>query len=533
MADKGTFILHVFPERTNEPPLHPPYQLLQLVAITEEKGYGIGFIDNNAYRYQPDAFRQEIKKQREQEKRTWDVIILNGLITQVKSIMPLAKLCREEYPNALIVGSGGCISSQPFDIMNWMPEFDIGIIGEAYNTWREILQHLDDRNWGKVKGLIYREGKKTKLSSMRPLILEEKMDEEIPFPAYDWTSVRTYLQYSAIPYCQESMGIAPLNEGEGLRRLDAMASLGCPWDCYYCFHPFCQTRIYGKEFLGKSFRQHSPDYVARLLLHLRVAYAVNFVSFVDEAFMVNKKWFYDFCQELEDHDLATNLFWGIAGHSKTVDQEMLQRGHDVGLRYVTYGSKQARKEQSSEQTGAAIQATQAATIQPIMSFVIGFPNETIDDVITTLQGLIDNQIRTIPSFLIPYQGTELYDKYKDEIIAQHMSAEEKEFLANPCVETYSKAIKAEETPSKSKLMKELPQLKWRVRDAALKRWVLSLDDATRMSCNLTNFSDVELAGLRDLMRTDTQSFDPAVVNLERLKKFRNILENRKEHGTVK
>jgi hypothetical protein len=168
-----------------------------------------------------------------------------------------------------------------------------------------------------------------------------------------------------------------------------------------------------------------------------------------------------------------------------------------------------------------------------MSFVIGFPNETIDDVITTLQGLIDNQIRTIPSFLIPYQGTELYDKYKDEIIAQHMSAEEKEFLANPCVETYSKAIKAEETPSKSKLMKELPQLKWRVRDAALKRWVLSLDDATRMSCNLTNFSDVELAGLRDLMRTDTQSFDPAVVNLERLKKFRNILENRKEHGTVK
>ena len=41
----------------------------------------------------------------------------------------------------------------------------------------------------------------------------------------------------------------------------------------------------------------------------------------------------------------------------------------------------------------------------------------------------------------------------------------------------------------------------KLRDEALKRWILSLDDATRLSVNLTQFSDVELAGLRYMLST--------------------------------
>jgi radical SAM superfamily enzyme YgiQ (UPF0313 family) len=536
MTEYGTYVLHIFPEiRTEEPPQHPPYGLLQLVGITEQMGYGIGFIDNNAYRWPIDAFRQEIKKKKDQ-KETWNVIAISGLTTQVKAIMPIVKVCREEYPAALIVGGGGFMSSQPFDIMRWMPEFDIGAVGEAYVTWREILEHLDDKNWSKIKGLVYREGKNTRLSGMRPLIPEEKMDEEIPFPAYDWAPITTYLQYSAIPYSQESMGLIPMNEGEPLRRLDAMASLGCPYKCYFCFHPSCQTKVYGKEFQGKLFRQHSPDYVARLLLHLRVAYSVNFISFIDENFTVNRKWFYDFCGKLEEYDLATKLHWGIVGHSRTVDQEMLAKGHDVGLSYISYGGETASsrilnemgKGQTPEQMSAAIEATHGASVNPVMSFIVGFPGETIRDVIATLQFFIDNQIHCVPFLLQPYPGTELYDKYKDKIIEQHMTTEEKEFLADPDLGTFMK-LKWElpvEMPSKSSLMKNLPAMKEKIRDEALKRWILLLDDATRISCNLTDFSDVELAGLQSLLRTDLKSFSIAVANLERLKKFDETLEAR-------
>ena len=78
---------------------------------------------------------------------------------------------------------------------------------------------------------------------------------------------------------------------------------------------------------------------------------------------------------------------------------------------------------------------------------------------------------------------------------------------------------APETPSKTTLSRELPIIKEKIRDLALERWVLNLDDATKFSVNLTEeFNDVELAGLRYFMST---------WDIERLKKFKKELEARK------
>jgi hypothetical protein len=109
-----------------------------------------------------------------------------------------------------------------------------------------------------------------------------------------------------------------------------------------------------------------------------------------------------------------------------------------------------------------------------------------------------------------------------------MTDDEKEFMEKPDLGTFSnvKAF-AEPTyigtvatvvPSKSTLQRELPILREKIRDSALKRWILSLDDATKMSVNLTDFTDVELAGLQYLL---------ASWDIERLKKFKKTLEDRK------
>jgi radical SAM superfamily enzyme YgiQ (UPF0313 family) len=223
---------------------------------------------------------------------------------------------------------------------------------------------------------------------------------------------------------------------------------------------------------------------------------------------------------------------------------MLTKAHDVGLSYISYGGESASpkilkamgKGQTPEQMTAAIEATHAASVNPIMSFIVGFPEETIDDVIMTCQFFIDNQIHCDPFILQPYPGSALYDTYKDKIIEQHMTEEEKEFLEDPDLSTYTKMLaesfkppfdKTEadahappETPSKTTLKRELPIIKEKIRDLALKRWVLSLDDATKMSVNLTEFTDVELTGLRYMLFH---------WDVERLKKFKTILEARKVH----
>jgi len=346
--------------------------------------------------------------------------------------------------------------------------------------------------------------------------LVNNLDEEIPFPAYEFSPVETYLMYSMMPYSPESMN-------PQCRRLDILAGYGCPWHCSFCYHlgasSSCLSKIYGKKIVGKDFRQHSPQYVIRLMQHLRMTYCINFASFMDENLTVNRKWFTKFCDLMEESGLATLVHWGMVCHSRTVDADMLKRAKDVGLSYVSYGGESTSqklltemgKGQTKEQMQAAIDATHTAGINPIMSFIIGFPHTTIDDLIGDAQFFLDNQIYVNPFFLTPYPGSKLYTEYKDRIIEQAMTPEEKGFFETPTVTTYKTlsthgyigyTIADGKEITQSSLNKNIDVIKGKIRDVALERWIASLDDATKLSVNLTeDFNDVELAGLRYMLNT--------------------------------
>lgn len=563
-------LLFIHPQiRTNEPPQHPPYGALQLAGVVDQLGHKVGVLDNNALRLPVDAVRQQLKDD------PWDIFCLTGLTTQYKFIRELVPIIRELYPAALIAGGGGWFTAQPLDMMRWLPALDVGCIGEGYKTLPEIIEHAEDRNWKNVKGIVYREGGKVKMTGMRPLLddyyycpecgitekgkgskytfdealskdflcpeceeeLVNNLDEEIPFPAYEFSPVETYLMYSMMPYSPESMN-------PQCRRLDILAGYGCPWKCSFCFHlgasSSCLSKIYGKQVTGKDFRQHSPQYVVRLIQHLRMTYCINFASFMDENLTVNRKWFTKFCDLMEESGLATLVHWGMVCHSRTVDDDMLKRGKDVGLSYVSYGGESTSqklltemgKGQTKEQMQAAIDATHTAGINPIMSFIIGFPHTTIDDLIGDAQFFLDNQIYVNPFFLTPYPGSKLYTEYKDKIIEQAMTDTEKEFLEKPDLSSYAKMLADSFKPpfdkreadahapeTKSSLQKAFPILKEKIRDLALERWIASLDDATKLSVNLTeDFNDVELAGLRYMLNT---------WDISRLTKFKKTLDARK------
>jgi len=574
-------ILFLHPQiRLDQPPLNPPYGILQLLAITDELGYKVECLDNNAFRLPLDAIRQEINsphqaaidqvkgeieqlykkfsniplddknglatlqdeiQQREKKigagllrsDQSWDVIGIGGLITQYKYVKELVPVCREKHPDAVIVGGGGFMTSMPREMMRWLPDLDIGVIGEAYNTWRDVLNHVDDENWKQVQGLIYRHGKNAKFSTMRPLIPEEELDEEIPWPAYEFSPVETYLMNSRIPYSPEAMS-------PNCRRLSVLTSYGCSMRCSFCFHngssPFCQSQIYNKKVTGKPFRQHSPKYIVNLIQHLRQTYCINFVSFLDENMTVNRKWFLEFCDLLAESGLATLINWGMVVHSRTVDGDLLRKAKDCGCTYISFGGetsserllKKMGKGQTKEQMSAAIQATQAAGINAIMSFIVGFPETTIDDLIGDLQFYIDNQIHVIPFFLQPYPGSKLYNEYKDKIIEQYLTDEEKLFLSDPTpmklgLLVLEKSIKVDKLDevTQSWIKKNFDTISYSLKDQALERWVSILDDAVQLTANLTKFDDVTLSGLRWLISTNMADLTPKWQDMKRLEKFKN------------
>jgi anaerobic magnesium-protoporphyrin IX monomethyl ester cyclase len=445
-------ILFIYPIiHPQEPPLHCPYELLELAALAEEQGHKTKIVDNNAYRLPIDAFRQEIKSE-----KTWDLIVVQADKVQGKQLSETARVIKEVNPST-IVCFGELVSSLPFQIMKWIPQLDAGIIGEPYLTFKQILNNTSQVEQGifpkkKIKGIIYREGTKTKIAN--PQLPIDNPDDSVPFPLYEKSPVDTYFKYSPILYSTESSGYVSLNSGEQLRRLDV------------------KTKY-------KNAR-HSTEYVVGLIKHLRLQYGVNFISFTDQNFTEDKQWFENFLVELENNDLAGLIKWGINCNVNTVDEAMLNKAHDLGLSYIFYNGETASKQIQTNlklnfnnaQIAGALKATKNANINPVMSVKIGFPNETFESAADTCQFMIDNQVHWDPQFYIP----ELND-YTEEAIDQHLTDKEKEFLATAKEQDYEK-----------------------LRNEAFKRWVYSLDD-NKLTLNLTQVTDVELAGLKYLVAT--------------------------------
>jgi anaerobic magnesium-protoporphyrin IX monomethyl ester cyclase len=234
-------ILFIYPIiHPQEPPLHCPYELLELAALAEEQGHKTKIVDNNAYRLPIDAFRQEIKPE-----KTWDLIVVQADKVQGKQLSETARVIKEVNTTTSLVCFGELISALPFQIMKWIPQLDAGIIGEPYYSFKQILNNTAQIEQGifpekKIKGIVYREGKKTKLS--KPQLLMENADS-LPFPLYEKSPIDTYFKYSPILYSTESSGYVSLNSGEQLRRLDVKTK-------------------YEKTV-------HTSNYVVRLIKHLQ------------------------------------------------------------------------------------------------------------------------------------------------------------------------------------------------------------------------------------------------------------------------
>lgn len=73
-----------------------------------------------------------------------------------------------------------------------------------------------------------------------------------------------------------------------------MTERGCPHNCTYCFN-----RALGKIYRGKRmrFRQQSVDHVTEDIRRVRARYPLEFVVFVDDAFVQSNEWLAEFAEK--------------------------------------------------------------------------------------------------------------------------------------------------------------------------------------------------------------------------------------------
>ena len=466
--------------REEDDPKHVPYGIALLVALSMAEDHQVQVFDANAWRLSDRELRQAL------EADCWDVVAIGSITTAYGYIKNTVESIKQFAPQALVVAGGGFLTSMPRDIMKLLPQVDIGVIGEAFVTFPEVLKQVDQggADWSEVLGIAWRDsGGRVHLTAPRPLL--EDLDS-LPYPAWDMFPLDIYWRNSSLLYSEEAFTAE--------RRLDINASYGCSLICRFCFHLGISgdmQYVEGPEGLDAAFtydrniRWHSARYVVDLVKHARDKFGIDFVLFLDENLMTMNaysrwKWLPEIAElwikeglqprcrrEGVPHDpdhCKGGVHWGGTSHATLIKPDLLKLLHESGCSQLLYGYesfsdrilKNLGKGTTSAQNERSLKLTMDAGIRPIPNQMIGFPDEFFDSIRDSIHAWERTGINCVPFFATPYPGSEWFYTYKDRILEQY--------------------------------------------GGDMDAFLLDLGDATKITAVISeNFNAVELLGLRELM----------------------------------
>jgi len=425
---------------------HVPYGVALLAAIAIEEGHLVQVYDHNAWRLNDEEVKNVLSSD------NWDVIGIGGLSTQYTSIKKLFAMSSIESPDSILLSGGGFLTSMPVEILGLIPQIDIGIIGEAFITIKELLIAIDrgDKNYSKINGLIYRNDNKVKLSNPRELLIDL---DTLPYPAWELFPLEEiYFPNSSIVMSEESM--------RSKRRLDINMSYGCNLICRYCFHLGLagdmsyvkkDGEVVNVEFdvpgtKNRTIRYHSPKYIVNLVKYMVDKFDVDFVSFLDENLMTMNQysggtWLDQICDlwmkeglkpEHKQDGTYQGVYWGGTSHATLAKKEVLQKMANAGCTYLDYGwesfSKQVLKTIGKGATPKtnirSYYWTLEAGIRPIPNQMFGFPTEDFESIRDNMDVWEHYGITVKPFFVTPYPGSEWFHIYRDKILEQYGSMDD-------------------------------------------------------------------------------------------------------------
>ena len=241
---------------------------------------------------------------------------------------------------------------------------DISVQGQGEQTFKEIVERLANGEcFDDVQGIAH-----------RPLGLPMKNEKRALIAMNDFPEV----DYETIP-------VKSYFELKGKRQLDYISSTGCLFRCAFCADPF----VYGRKWSAIE-----PKRMTEHLFRLWKRYDFDDVNFQDETFFTYTKRTEEISERLIS--LGTDFTWaatlrGDQGSRMTDKQfELCKKS---GLRRVMVGVesgspkmlKQIAKDVTIDQILETAEKCIRHDIDAIFPFIIGFPGETDDDVMMSIE----------------------------------------------------------------------------------------------------------------------------------------------------
>jgi len=368
-------------------PRCPPLGLAYIASYLENFGHKVKILDAFALNLNMKEIAEQIKRNKP------EIVGITGTTSNFENIMNIASLVKSIDDNTKVIVGGPHASIMP-ETCFINNTIDYAVIGEGEIIAKELIDKIySGGNVKDVKGIVFKSNGKIIKTQNHEMI---KNIDSLPLPAYHLLPMKYYR-----PYATFDVG----------RRFSSMiTSRGCPFSCTFCS---------SSAMFGHIYRTRSPKRVIEEIELLYEKYKIRHIYFQDDEFTLSNERTKKICDMINERKL--DIIWECLSRVDNISKDLLVKMKKSGCVSIIYGVesgclktlKKIKKQISLKQAKNACKYTKNLGIQTKVSFIIGFPWESMRDIKDTIEfakGL--NADIAYFNVLTPYPNTEIYNDIK-------------------------------------------------------------------------------------------------------------------------
>ncbi|MCB0245391.1 MAG: cobalamin-dependent protein [Anaerolineae bacterium] len=265
--------LSLSPEEQASASPYFPLGLLYLASYVRDNGHEVAIFDGT-FEADETSFARRLAAEQP------DAVGIAALLPNRDIALRLAATARDA--GVPVIFGGPDATKYPWRYLAF-PQVDVVVHHEGELTITRLLDLLDAGQFNRETfvqelGIAYRdECGDPVVNPPRPNI--ENLDE-LPLPARDLIDMDRYLD--------------TWRETNGYSSLTVSTARGCPYGCEWC-----KDAVY-----GTSYRQRSPESVAREMKMLKETYQIDRLRIVDDVDGIDREWFDSWAEAAEQMDAA-------------------------------------------------------------------------------------------------------------------------------------------------------------------------------------------------------------------------------------
>ncbi|MFQ5713595.1 MAG: B12-binding domain-containing radical SAM protein [Candidatus Scalinduaceae bacterium] len=325
-----------------------------------------------------------------------DILAFSVLESEYPLACKLAETAKKNFPKIPIVIGNKAATICPEEVIA-EKHYDFVCVGEGDEAFLELINAIDhDKNVFNIPNIWTKHNGKIIKNKVRALT---RNLDSLPFLDLSIYDKRHFL----IPF-----------DGKKWRNLEFMSNWGCVYKCSYCVNEFLHNL--NRESHSGFIRRFCPERAIKELKFHKENYAINFIKFVDEDFLMRSTLLLREFARLYVKEVGLPFL--IETNPRSVNKEKVEILSEMGCVSVSMGVESGNsytrsllnRKDTKKDIIQAFELFHDAGIRSCSYIMLGLPFENREKIFESIRLLKKAKVK-VPSmgFFYPFKGTAIRD----------------------------------------------------------------------------------------------------------------------------